>query len=160
MSKERQVPAVEQFGSMGAVAGVRFSFAGNAFLARYRAMLEPTRLTPVHVLALSYVIEHPGCDQNSLAAALCVNKASAMSVVNRLEANGFLQRAIGMDKRHRSLRLTAEGLVAFEGALAVERALSGALFGWMSPDEFDRFLTTIDEVRERASAPLPPRAKT
>jgi DNA-binding MarR family transcriptional regulator len=130
--------------------GLRFSFAGSALLNRYGKLLERLTLTPGRVLALSYIHEHPGCDQRSLAANLSINEASAMSVINRLEADGFAQRREGRDKRTKALFTTERGEQAFAEALAIETKLTTHLFGWMAPEELAKFMAAVDEVCARA----------
>lgn len=158
MSKQRKLPDAAGFGPMRHRVSLRFSFAGAALLNRYANLLEYQKLTPGRVLALSYIHEHPGCDQKSLARNLRINEASAMSVVNRLEADGFAERREGRDKRSKALFITCVGDKAFVKALAIETELSQDLFGWMAPAELESFMKVVDEVCSRAVAAeqLPP----
>lgn len=140
------------FGPMRNSLGVRFSFAGTAFLNRYADRLEGLSLTPGRVLALSFLHEHPGCEQKVLARGLVINEASAMTVIDRLEALGYVERRAGHNKRSNALYLTDQGEAAFQEALSIEKRLADDVFGWMSKSEISRFIATLDTIRERASA--------
>src|SRR4051812_37462270 len=96
-------PDPASFGAVGRRSGMRLSSVHLAVMTLYSAALEVLGLTPSRVLALAYVIEHPGCDQSSLARALAVNRASAMALVDRMEALGYLQRFPGPDRRSNAL---------------------------------------------------------
>lgn len=130
---------------------LRFSFAGTAFLNRYADLLDPLALTPGRVLALSFLHEHPGCEQTALARALGVNQASAMSIINKLESLRVIERKAGRNRRSNALHLTKKGQVAFDKALQLEETLSGQLFGWMSEGELATFMAAVDEIKRRAS---------
>ena len=151
-SKTRKLPDTRIFGPMKDRLGLRFSFAGTAFLNRYADLLDPFNLTPGRVLALSFLHEHPGCGQNSLAHALEVNQASAMAMIDKLEALRLVERKAGRNRRTNALHLTEEGEAAFDEALALEQVLTRRLLRWMKPSDLSTFMNQVDEVRVRASS--------
>lgn len=134
--------------------GLRFTLAGSAYLNRYANLLDQLALTPSRVLALSYIHQHPGCDQRALAANLAMNEASAMATVNRLETGGLAERRPGRDKRTKALHLTHAGEQAFNQAMAIELDLSKQIFGCMDEAELGEFMRRVDEIRSRASEPI------
>ena len=152
MAKTRKLPDTEVFGPMRERFGLRFSFSGTAFLNRYSDLLDPISLTPGRVLALSFLHEHPGCEQTALARGLEINEASAMSMINKLESLRMVERKAGRNKRSNALHLTEKGQVAFDKALQLEEALSARLLGWMGKEGLATFMATVDEVKRRAAS--------
>jgi DNA-binding MarR family transcriptional regulator len=152
VSKTRKLPDTRIFGPMKDRLGLRFSFAGTAFLNRYADLLDPFNLTPGRVLALSFLHEHPGCEQSSLARALEVNQASAMAIIDKLESLRLVERTAGRNRRTNALHLTEAGEAAFDEALALEQVLTRRLLRWMKPSDLSTFMNQVDEVRVRASS--------
>jgi DNA-binding MarR family transcriptional regulator len=150
-NRTRKLPDAQVFGPMRERLGLRFSFAGTAFLNRYSDILDPVDLTPGRVLALSFLHEHSGCEQTALARGLEINEASAMSMINKLESLRMVERKAGHNKRSNALHLTARGQVAFNKALELEQALTARLLGWMGEGQLATFMATLDEVKRRAS---------
>lgn len=151
MAKFRQIPNVEAFGPMQHRVGVKLSLASTAFLHRYGKCLEDVNLTPSRVLALACIFSLPGLDQKTFSENLAINEASAMSVINRLELCGFVERRPGRDKRTKALYLTREGKDVFLKALEIEEQLSIDIFDWMSDEERISFVSCIDKILARSS---------
>ena len=131
--------------------GLRFSFAGTAFLNRYADLLDPFNLTPGRVLALSYLHEHPGCGQSSWRTLSRSTRPSAMAMIDKLEslpggAKGWPQPA------NQCAAFTEAGEAAFDEALALEQVLTRRLLRWMKPSDLSTFINQVDEVRVRASS--------
>lgn len=77
------------------------------------AFLEETKahgITPVQYGALSAISRQPGIDQRRLAMAVGMDTSTTASVVDRLEARGFVKRnASPDDRRVRLLTISTEG---------------------------------------------------
>jgi DNA-binding MarR family transcriptional regulator len=149
--KSKTLPEAAALGPMRHRPGVRFSFAGTAFLNHYAALLESLSLTPSRVLALAYIDEHPGCPQSSLGRVMGINRASAMLLIDKLESHTFVERRPGPDRRTNALFLSPEGQVAFEAALQVEIELYDVVFGWMGEEKETSFFAIIDEITARSN---------
>jgi DNA-binding MarR family transcriptional regulator len=146
-------PDPAEFGPLGRRTGVRLSCAHLALMSLYSAALETLRLTPSRVLALAFVLEHPGCDQTSLSRALAVNRASAMTLVDRLEELDYLRRAPGPDRRSNALYATDHGAAALERAQELgQEGFEQVLFGWMDGPTRDAFHRTLDQILASAKA--------
>lgn len=76
---------------------------------RARQALAPFDMTPARVTALIVIATRSGCNQTTLGEVLSINRASAMKMVNILEARGLVIREIANDPRAHALKLTAEG---------------------------------------------------
>ncbi len=146
LGPSQKSPDPRDLGSIRELPGVRFSFASSAYLSRYADLLEPIGLTPGRMVALSHLQDHPGCEQKALALHLGVNEASVMSLLNRLEGVGLIERRQGRNKRSNAIFLTPLGVERFNEALNIEADLAKAVFGWMEPDELVRFVETMDKI--------------
>jgi DNA-binding MarR family transcriptional regulator len=103
------------------------------------------------VQALSFLHEQPGCGQRSLARALEVKQASAMAMIDKLEALRLVERKAGRNRRTNALHLTEAGEAPFDEALALEQVLTRRLLRWMKPADLSTFMNQVDQVRVRAS---------
>jgi DNA-binding MarR family transcriptional regulator len=74
--------------------------------------------------ALVHLEAYPDEPLDSLRVALQISQPGTVRVVDRLQAQGLLERRAGPDGRTRALRLTAAGLAA---AAAVRRRRAAAL---------------------------------
>lgn len=128
---------------------VRYGLAGSAFLNRFSDALESLWLTPIRVLAIAYVQENAGCDQSSLGEVLGIGRASAMLLVDKLEALDYVERRPGVDRRSNALFVTETGGMAFTKALEFEVALANEIFGWMNEEQYSSFFDLIDEISKR-----------
>src|ERR1700710_2405826 len=67
-------------------------------------------LTPVQFAALVAIRTHPGIDATRLSAVIAFDRSTLGSVIERLEAKGYIERKPGSeDKRVKLLDLTSEG---------------------------------------------------
>lgn len=130
--------------------GLRLSFVATAYLDLYRARMTENQLTPSRVLALAVVKNLPGLEQKDLAESLRINQASAMAMVNKLEALGYVRRARGKDKRSKALYLTDAGVLAYGQACDAEQLLSKELFGDLTRAEFASLDKVLNKIRMRA----------
>ena len=93
-----------------------------ALLAVYRdftAALEGFDLTQRQVATLELLGANPGASQVDLASSLGTDRATMMSVVDRLEKRHFLQRERSReDRRRQELRLTDAGRTVLAEAKA------------------------------------------
>ncbi|WP_234186720.1 MarR family winged helix-turn-helix transcriptional regulator [Shinella sp. NM-101] len=80
----------------------------SAFTSEMAAI--DVELTPVQFAALTTLREHPGLDQATLAGLIAYDRVTIGGVVARLEARGYLERAVsGVDRRARILNVTTKG---------------------------------------------------
>jgi MarR family transcriptional regulator, lower aerobic nicotinate degradation pathway regulator len=67
-------------------------------------------LTPVQYAALVAIRTHPGIDATRLSAVIAFDRSTLGSVIERLEAKGYVERKPGReDKRVKLLHLTKSG---------------------------------------------------
>jgi MarR family transcriptional repressor of emrRAB len=92
--------------------------------------------------ALVHLQAHPGGSIEALRRVLAISQPAAVRLVDRLAAEGMLERRAGADRRTLSLHLTAKGDRAAAGVLA-RRA--DALCG---------LLSALDDSEREALTPL------
>src|SRR5580704_7909401 len=106
-------------------------------IARVAPALAALRLDPKELFLLAEVDEHP--HPAELATVLCMPKPTVTVIVKRLEAAGFLRRAIdpGDLRRHR-LTITPSGRKAITRGLALLSDAFGVRLERLEPRERTR----------------------
>ncbi len=90
-----------------------------------------------------------GVTMSELSRMLLVSNGNATTVVDRLEADGFVRRTPSeADRRTVFVALTPEGLAAFEGLAAGHEVEVGKLFGAMPEAD----LEAMTEILKRMGA--------
>lgn len=118
-------------------------------------------LTPVQYAALFVVRAQPGVDQTRLVNLIALDRSTIGSVVERLEAKGFISRQAGTeDRRTKRLYPTASGLALIASVTdAVERA-QHRILAPLSATERAQFMTMlarlVDINNPHSRAPLRP----
>jgi MarR family transcriptional regulator, negative regulator of the multidrug operon emrRAB len=85
--------------------------------------------------ALVHLAAHPGGSVNALAAVLAISQPAAVRTVDRLVADGLLERRAGGDRRTRSLHLTPAGQAAAVRILARRREALRPLLDPLAEDD-------------------------
>ena len=141
--------------------GVAFNLSsvGYAVSKGFKAILEPFELHPREFAVLRAVGFQEGQTQQALGEGLQIPPSRMVSVVDELEARGFLERHPNpADRRVRELYLTAAGRKtldeAFERAVAYEQEVTKPLDG----DERERLLDLLERIS--ASLGIGPGAHT
>ena len=106
-------------------------------------------LTPVQYAALVAVREHSGIDATRLAAMIAFDRSTIGSVIERLEAKGWIVRAgSAEDKRVKLLTITPDGKRLLKRAsTGVERAQARMLKP-LAPQDRERLLGLLDALVE------------
>lgn len=94
----------------------------------------------VQLGALMYLVKSPGCLQKELAAALGLNKSAITGLINRMEKNGLVTRAVpDNDGRAVVLTATAEGIEKVVALKPMINQLNSAFTDEFSEEE----ITTV-----------------
>jgi DNA-binding MarR family transcriptional regulator len=97
------------------------------------------------LFVLSEVDAHP--HPAELASVLCMPKPSVTMYVKRLEAAGFLRRAIdGADLRRHRLTLTPEGRKTLTRGLALMAKAFGARLARLNPAQQSQLTTLLEQL--------------
>jgi DNA-binding MarR family transcriptional regulator len=116
-------------------------------IARVAPALAALRLDPKELFLLAEVDEHP--HPAELATVLCMPKPTVTVIVKRLEAAGFLRRAIdpGDLRRHR-LTITPSGRKAITRGLALLSDAFGVRLERLEPKERTRLKALLEKLGE------------
>jgi MarR family transcriptional regulator, organic hydroperoxide resistance regulator len=98
------------FEELDGLLGYRLRRAQGAMHRDYMAAVAGLDLTQKQTATLWLINSNPGVSQVSVAAALGMDRATMMSVVDRLEDRGFVSRKRSkIDRRRQELNLTPAG---------------------------------------------------
>lgn len=141
--------------------GIAFNLSslGYAVSKGFKEILEPFELHPREFAVLRAVGFQEGQTQQALGDRLQIPRSRMVSIVDELEARGFVERHPNpADRRVRELHLTKEGRKAleqaFERAVAYEQQVTEPL----SADERARLLDLLERIS--ASMGIGPGAHT
>lgn len=91
-----------------------------------------------------------GVTMSELSRMLLVSNGNATTVVDRLEADGFVRRTPSeTDRRTVFVALTPAGLAEFEGLAAGHEAEVDKLFAGLSDDDLDRMTEILKRMGAR-----------
>ena len=93
-------------------------------------------MTSVQFAALDAIVQQPGIDQVTLAATISFDRATIGGVVDRLEAKGWVQRAVSPDdRRARLLQATPAGLAQLAAVRPTVEALQAQILAPLTDAE-------------------------
>lgn len=117
---------------------------------RARQALDAFGMTPARVTALLVIAAQTGCTQTALADALSINRASAMKMVNTLEALGLVSREQANDPRAHALTLTLKGRDVLDSMVAALRRADEEMLASLGPQAQGELLATIRHLVAQA----------
>lgn len=141
-----EIPQGTVLGDTGETLAFHLSRAWMYFYDNYANSLRPLQLTPSRMLGLAYLVHNPAADQASLGRALGINRASTMTLVDKLQVAGYVAREAGSDRRTHALVLTANGRAAYRKGMVLERRIEQKLLQDLSPEEVERFRACLAVV--------------
>jgi DNA-binding MarR family transcriptional regulator len=123
-------------GPLADQVGYHLRLANAAAIKSFNDALGPLGLTPADYGALVVIESNPGLIQQDLAAALGLQRANLVRVLNQLETRGLIRRG-GESRRENALFLTVSGrklMPAIHAAHAVhEKRVAQALRQGVQP---------------------------
>ena len=120
-----------------------------------RAQLKDADIYPALHLFVSHICRHPGCAQETLVDALCVDKTTVAHHLARLEEKGYIERRISEeDARCRLVFPTQKALDLFPQLRASYEAFYDALFENISPEDRETFARLGETLCQNARALL------
>ena len=129
----------EDLGGLNGIVGFHIRLAHGAVYRHFTETFVDLDLTQKQVSALWLVGDRPGISQIDLGGRLRMDRATTMTIVNRLQERGYLRRERSTsDARKQALYLTPEG----RAALATAKSCIGEHEAWLK----GRF--TSDEVKK------------
>ena len=136
------------FEELDSLLGYRMRRAQGAMHRDYMATVADLALTQKQTATLWLINANPGVSQVSIAGALGMDRATMMSVTDRLEERGLLVRKrSSVDRRRQELYLTPSGqstLRKVKARIAEHEARFKALF---KPAELAALLAALKKFR-------------
>lgn len=136
------------FEELDGLLGYRMRRAQGAMHRDYTSSVAGLDLTQKQTATLWLINANPGVSQVSIAGALSMDRATMMSVTDRLEERGLLVRKrSSVDRRRQELYLTPSGqntLRKVKARIAEHEARFKALF---KPAELAAFLAALEKFR-------------
>ena len=133
---------------LASLIGYQLQRVNLGHLAAANAALAQHDITPARFSALMIVRENPGCTQSALGKALDVNRASAMKIVNYLEARGLVERQEGEDTRANALYVTSEASKLVPKILKILHDVDENFLSQLSAKDRKNFLSALVALRE------------
>ena len=119
----------------------------------------PAGLRPLEFGVMLRLHDAPGLDQNTLAERMALDRTTAGALVQHLEAQGLVSRAVSEeDRRARSLRLTAAGLALYREQRPKAEAAQRRMLSVLSPAEQEQLTTLLVRVIDANQAYVRPGA--
>lgn len=139
----------QDLGGLSDIVGFHIRLAHVAVYRHFTETFSNLDLTQKQVSVLWLVDEHPGVSQIEVGQRLQMDRATTMTIVNRLQERGFARRERSTsDARKQALYLTAEGreaLVTAKGCIAEHEAW---LKGRFTPDEVKKLVEMLARIHD------------
>ncbi|MGD2134289.1 MAG: MarR family transcriptional regulator, partial [Maricaulaceae bacterium] len=117
---EPSAPGELNLGGLESVLGFQLRRAHTVMQKDFIAALETLGLTQRQVATLWLIDANEPVSQSELAAALLMDRASMLAIIDKLDARGLIQRTRSeIDRRRLDLQLTERGEALLEKARAL-----------------------------------------
>ena len=114
-------------GALGQMTGYALRRAQISVFEDFIATIAETGLRPAQFSVLVLLDQTPGLTQSAVAAALGIQRANFVTLINELERRGLARREPSLtDKRSHALQLTDKGQVTLKRARELHAAPRGA----------------------------------
>lgn len=136
-------------GALADIVGFHIRLAHVAVYRHFTETFSDLDLTQKQVSVLWLVDDHPGISQIDIGQRLQMDRATTMTIVNRLQERDFLRRERSTsDARKQALYLTPEGsnaLTTAKGCIAEHEAW---LKGRFTPDEVKKLVEMLARIHD------------
>jgi DNA-binding MarR family transcriptional regulator len=139
----------DELGGLNGIVGFHIRLAHGAVYRHFTETFVDLDLTQKQVSALWLVSDHPGISQIDLGGRLRMDRATTMTIVNRLQERDYLRRErSASDGRKQALYLTDAGGAALDKAkrcIAEHEAWLKSRFTSAETEKLVEMLTRIHE---------------
>ena len=139
----------DELGGLNDILGLRIRLAHGAVYRHFVETFVNLELTQKQVSTLWLVNDNPGISQIALGGRLRMDRATTMTIVNRLQERAYLRRERSeSDGRKQALYVTDAG----REALAEAKRCIGEHEGWLksrfSPAEIEKLVEMLARIHE------------
>lgn len=107
------------------------------------------RLTKPQYAVLHAIGETPGIEQAALRHRAAIDKATLASLLVRMEQRRLIERTVdSQDRRHRLLRLTAEGTTELEASTPVANSVDAGMLRRLSLAEREQLHALLGKLAD------------
>ena len=139
----------DELGGLNDILGLRIRLAHGAVYRHFAETFVDLGLTQKQVSALWLVNDNPGISQIELGGRLRMDRATTMTIVNRLQERDFLRRErSASDGRKQALYLTAAGQHALVEARACILAHEAWLKSRFTAEEIEKLVEMLARIHE------------
>lgn len=136
-------------GALDGIVGFHIRLAHGAVYRHFTESFTDLGMTQKQVSVLWLVGDHPGISQVDLGARLRMDRATTMTIVNRLQERDYLRRERAEDDgRKQALHLTKNGHRALEEAKACIEAHENWLKSRFTPAEVEKLVEMLARIHE------------
>jgi len=145
---KRAAPPAD-FGLLPELVGYNLRRAQVAVFQDFADSLADCRLTPGQFGVLVLIEANPGLNQTRLSQALRVDRSTVVTVIDRLEGRGVVERAPSPDdRRSYALRLTGEGEALLARAKPLVRRHEARIAAGFESGELAALTTLLQRLAE------------
>jgi len=112
-------------------------------------LMKPLGITRAQWWVLAHLSRHDGMAQTQLASMLDIGKASLGSLLDRLEATGFIERrGDAADRRMKRIFLSRSSMQLLEQLVEVERDFNEKILGHLSDKDRDELIRMLGSIKD------------
>jgi DNA-binding MarR family transcriptional regulator len=138
-----------QFGPLTDYLGYALRRAQMSAVGEFLEAFKEVDLRPTQFAVLTIISENPGVRQTEVCAALGIQKANFVPLLNELERRGLaLRKAVVADRRSSALHLTPLGKSTLERAQTIHEAYEGQFVARLGKRGRDQLLVLLSKVTE------------
>ena len=139
----------DSIAALGDILGFHIRLAHGAVYRHFTETFTGLGLTQKQVSVLWLVAEEPGIAQIAVGGRLRMDRATTMTIVNRLQDRELMRRERSQDDgRKQALHVTAAGLAALDEAKACIAAHEAWLKSRFSSDEVKKLVEMLSRIHE------------
>ncbi len=138
-----------ELGALEGIVGFHIRLAHGAVYRHFTETFSHLGLTQKQVSLLWLVGDHPGIAQIEVGNRLRMDRATTMTIVNRMQERGYLRRERSdRDGRMQALHLTAAGEAALLEAKACIESHETWLKSRFTPDEVKKLVEMLSRIHD------------
>ena len=139
----------KELGGLDGIVGFHIRLAHGAVYRHFTETFAELDLTQKQVSALWLVSDHPGISQVELGRRLRMDRATTMTIVNRLQRRDFVRRERSPeDGRKQALYVTDAGAAALAQAKHAVEAHEDWLKARFTPHETEKLVELLARIHE------------
>ena len=136
-------------GGLDGIVGFHIRLAHGAVYRHFTETFAALDLTQKQVSALWLISDHPGISQIELGRRLRMDRATTMTIVNRLQRRDFVRRERSReDGRKQALYVTVAGAAALAHAKQAVDAHEDWLKARFTPQETEKLVELLARIHE------------